>query len=229
MPTASITAARGSQAGISAAPRSACSAWPVPHPDPAAALVAVGLACLAAGAPLDPQACREPHYRWTLKTDSALAAVAPVVTSVSAILSDWAPPNLGARDRCAHRSGDHHGAVPRIAGGRRRRARGAGRLHASPRRGWSVGAHPRRQRPTYSPRYARARAALDSVIGNRKVRRGGVLARPARARITGAAFFDGQHRRGGRHSDRIDGGHGRCNSSVRALWELHPVYGVASP
>src|SRR5260370_31184294 len=104
MPTASVTGARRSQAGISAAHRSACSAWPVPLPDPAAALVAVGLACLAAGAPLDPQACREPHYRWTLKTDSALAAVAPVVTSVSAILSDWAPPNLGARDRCAHRS-----------------------------------------------------------------------------------------------------------------------------
>src|SRR5260370_33384724 len=104
MPTASVTGARRSQAGISAAHRSACSAWPVPLPDPAAALVAVGLVCLAAGAPLDAQACREPHYRWTQKTDSALAAVAPVVTSVSAILSDWAPPNLGARDRCAHRS-----------------------------------------------------------------------------------------------------------------------------
>jgi hypothetical protein len=43
------------------------------------------------------------------------------------------------------------------------------------------------------------------------------------------AFFDGQHRRGGRRSDRIDGGHGRCNSSVRALWEIHPIYRIGSP
>jgi hypothetical protein len=83
--------------------------------------------------------------------------------------------------------------------------------------------------PRYSPRYARARAALDSLVGDRHIRRGGVLHRPVRVRITGAAFFDGQHRRGGRRSDKIDGEHGRCNSSVRALWEIHPVYGVTSP
>jgi len=70
---------------------------------------------------------------------------------------------------------------------------------------------------------------LDSLIDDRKIRKGGVLARPVGARISGAAFFDGQHRRGGRRSDRVAGDHGRCNSSVRALWEIHPVYRVTSP
>ena len=83
--------------------------------------------------------------------------------------------------------------------------------------------------PRYGARYARARAELDSLVGNRKIRRGGVLARPVRAGISGAAFFDGQHRRGGRRSEQIDGAHGRCNSSVRALWEIHPIYRVTSP
>ena len=83
--------------------------------------------------------------------------------------------------------------------------------------------------PQYSLRYARARAALDSLIGDGRIRRGGVIARPFRARVSGAAFFDGQHRRGGRRSDKIDGEHGRCNASVRALWEIHPVYRVTAP
>jgi len=39
--------------------------------------------------------------------------------------------------------------------------------------------------PKYSARYASARAALDSLIGDRKVRRSGVLARPALARTPG--------------------------------------------
>ena len=29
--------------------------------------------------------------------------------------------------------------------------------------------------------------------------------------------------------DQTDGAHGRCNSSARALWELHPVYWIRQP
>jgi hypothetical protein len=206
----------------------------VPRPDLAAGLVALGLTCLAAGAPLEAQGCREPHYRWTQKTDTALAELAPLATPVSAILGSWAPPDLGPRDRCARRM-ERELTVYSVTAWVRRvdKFKDDGDWHIeltervdSPSDSCIVVEIPA---PKYSPRYAQARAALDSLIGDRKVRRGGVLARPARARITGAAFFDGQHRRGGRRSDRIDGGHGRCNSSVRALWEIHPVYGVASP
>ena len=50
---------------------------------------------------------------------------------------------------------------------------------------------------------------------------------PLAVRIRGAPFFDGQHRRTTRKRDVTDGGHGRCNSSLRALWEIHPVYAVS--
>src|SRR6266581_4379191 len=169
IPMVSITVARLPQAGIGEARRNVCSVWSVPLRDLAPALVALGLAGLAAAAPLGggAQACREPHYRWTQKTDTALADVAPQPTSVAVILATWAPPRLGPRDRCAPRS-DH-------------------------------------ELETYS------------------------VTAWVRAGISGAAFFDGQHRRGGRRSEQIDGAHGRCNSSVRALWEIHPVYRVTSP
>ena len=206
----------------------------MPRPEPAAALVALGLACLAAGAPLAAQACREPHYRWTEKTDTALADVVPQPTSVSAILTSWAPPELGPRDRCAPRSERELGVTSVTAWVRRvDKVKDDGDWHIelteradSPADSCIVVEIPAVR---YSPRYARARVALDSLVGDRKIRRGGVLARPVLARISGAPFFDGQHRRGGRRSDKIDGAHGRCNSSVRALWEIHPVYRVTSP
>jgi len=48
------------------------------------------------------------------------------------------------------------------------------------------------------------------------------------ATFTGAAFFDGYHQKQtstGKHASQ----HGRCNSSIHALWELHPVYDVKAP
>src|SRR3989440_9736096 len=106
IPMVSITVARLRQAGIGEARRNVCSVWSVPLRDLAPALGALGLAGLAAAAPLGAQACREPHYRWTQKTDTALADVAPRPTSVAVMLAAWAPPHLGPRDRCAPRS-DH--------------------------------------------------------------------------------------------------------------------------
>src|SRR5213082_419134 len=230
----SITGARPRPAGIREARRNVCSVRPVPLRDPAPALVALGLSGLVAAAPLGAQACRESHYRWTQKTDTTLADVAPQPTSVAVMLATWAPPHLGPRDRCAPRS-DHELETYSLTGWVRRvdRFKDDGDWHIelteradSPSDSCIVIEIPA---PQYSPRYAEARAAHDSLIGDVKVRKRGVLARPLRARISGAAFFDGQHRRGGRRSDKIDGAHGRCNSSVRALWEIHPVYSVTSP
>jgi len=206
----------------------------VPRPEPAAALVALGLAGLVAGAPLGAQVCREAHYRWTQKTDTALADLAPQATSVSAILADWAPPELGPRDRCAPRS-ERELLVYSVPAWVRRveKLKEDGDWHVevteradSPSDSCIVVEIPARR---YSPRYARARSGLDSLIGDRKIGKHGVLVRPVLARIIGAALFDGQHRRGGRRSEKIDGEHGRCNSSVRSLWEIHPVYRVTSP
>ncbi|MBI4501420.1 MAG: hypothetical protein HY700_09695 [Gemmatimonadetes bacterium] len=49
---------------------------------------------------------------------------------------------------------------------------------------------------------------------------------PVQLRVVGAAFFDGEHRGAGSNNPL---GHGRCNSSARALWELHLVYLVKRP
>src|SRR2546426_10574196 len=114
-----ITVARRCRAAIRAAPRSACSVWPVPRPDRGAALVALGLAALVPVAPLGAQACREPHYRWSEKTDTTLATVAPQPTSVSAILASWAPPDLGPRDPCAPRTNHELGVYTLTAWVRR--------------------------------------------------------------------------------------------------------------
>src|SRR5439155_17276410 len=88
-----------------AAPKSASSSWPVPRPDAAGVLVALVLAGLhARAAPLAAQQCREPHYRWTQKVDTSLAALALDPASVAAILASWAPPSIASRDRCARRA-----------------------------------------------------------------------------------------------------------------------------
>ena len=195
----------------------------------------IGLALVGLhGVSAEAQRCREPHYRWTQKIDTALADLAPRPASVAAMLATWTPPDLGPRDRCALRS-EREREVYGISAWVRRvvKHKDDGDWHVelteradSPSDSCVVVEIPA---PRYSPRYAAARAALDSLIDDRKIRKGGVLARPVGARISGAAFFDGQHRRGGRRSDKIDGEHGRCNSSVRALWEIHPVYRVTSP
>ena len=196
---------------------------------PEAALVqaALGLAGLLTSESLAAQACREPHYRWTQKTDTALADRPPEPTAVARILAAWAPPDLASGDRCAPRTARELRVYQLTAWVRRvEKVKDDGDWHIevteradSPADSCIVVEIPE---PRYSPRYAQARAALDALIGGRKIGKRSV-------RIAGAAFFDGQHRRGGRRSALIDGEHGRCNSSVRALWEIHPVYRVTRP
>jgi len=77
--------------------------------------------------------------------------------------------------------------------------------------------------------YRQARADLGRLVAGRRRSKSGVLAKPVAVQIVGAAFFDGHHRAGARRRDPIDPKHGRCNSSLRALWEIHPVYRVERP
>jgi hypothetical protein len=77
--------------------------------------------------------------------------------------------------------------------------------------------------------YRRARSQLNALLVDRHLDKDGVLDTPLEVRIAGAAFYDGQHRRTTSRHDQTDGGHGRCNTSLRALWEVHPVYDVRTP
>ena len=185
-------------------------------------------------APLTAQACREPHYRWTQKVDTSGVQLLPQPTSVASMLATWAAPLLGSRDACAPRGDRELQTYSLVAWVRRvDKYKDDDDWHLeltdradSPVDSCIVAEIPH---PRYSPRYAFARSALDSLIAGHRLTKGGILRRPVRARITGMAFFDGQHRRGGRRSERIDGAHGRCNASVRALWEGHPVYRIGAP
>lgn len=150
------------------------------------------------------------------------------------MLATWAPPLLASRDDCAPRAERELRTYALLAWVRRvDKYKDDEDWHVeltdradTPPDSCIVAEIPH---PRYSGRYALARSALDSLIAGRRLGKGGILRRPVQARVMGLAFFDGQHRRGGRRSERIDGGHGRCNASVRALWEIHPVYRIGSP
>jgi hypothetical protein len=188
----------------------------------------VGVLC-ATAAPAAAQRCAEPHYRWTEKVDTLLARPDPVPTTITAILTGWAPPDLTARDDCADRGGRER-TVYAVAGWVRRvdKRKDDGDWHIelteradSPPDSCIVVEIPS---PRYGTVYAQARSSLDSLLGKRAIRKNTLVARPRRIQVSGPAFFDGQHRRGA--TMRIRDPHGRCNSSIRALWEIHPVYRV---
>src|SRR2546422_6212531 len=101
---AATGAARRRPAPTGAVPRSASSGWLVRRPEAGAVLATLALASLPPAVPGAAPQCRQPHYRWTQKTDTSLAALSPHPTSVTAILAGWAAPNIASRDRCAPRA-----------------------------------------------------------------------------------------------------------------------------
>ena len=189
-----------------------------------------GLLVLPAGLP--GQDCNPPHYRWPMKTDTTLAGRPAAATTITAILTRWAPPPLGPRDRCAARAGRELEVYVVPAWIRRiERSKDDGDWHIeltagprSPAESCIVAEIPL---GTLGAVFRRARTQLDALLAGSKLDKDGDLRTPLAVRITGAAFYDGQHRRTTSKRDVTDGGHGRCNTSLRALWELHPVYGVS--
>ena len=180
------------------------------------------------------QRCAEPRYRWSAKIDTTLAAIMPRPASIPEMLQSWSPPAVTARDWCAPRAAREL-LVYRVRGWVRR-------LETSKDDGdWHIELTDRRDSPADScivaeiplvelgDMYRQARADLGSLVAGRRRSKSGVLAKPVAVQIVGAALFDGHHRAGARRRDAIDPKHGRCNSSLRALWEIHPIYRVERP
>ena len=180
------------------------------------------------------QQCDQPHYRWDVKIDTALAGRAAVHTTITDILTRWTPPALGPDDACAPRAGRElnryvvRGWIRRIE-----KTKDDGDWHieltvaaTSPPESCIVVEIPL---PRFGVVYRRARTQLNALLVDRHLDKDGDLDTPLEVRIAGAAFYVGQHRRTTSKRDRTDGGHGRCNSSLRALWEVHPVYDVRMP
>jgi hypothetical protein len=197
------------------------------------ALAAVG-GLLASRSSTPPQRCDQPHYRWDVKIDTALAGRPAVATTITDILTRWTPPALGPGNACAPRAGRELNRY--MVGGWIRRiekTKDDGDWHieltaapTSPPESCIVVEIPL---PRFGAVYRRARTQLNALLVDRHLDKDGDLDTPLAVRIAGAAFYDGQHRRTTSRRDQTDGGHGRCNTSLRALWEVHPVYDVRTP
>ena len=180
------------------------------------------------------QACLEPHYRWSEKVDTTLQTRPAAPVDIAAILTAWAPLSLTSRDMCAPRGAREDSVFVLVGWVRRIRLQESDgdwhvELTAAPTTPVDSCIIVEIPAERYGVIYSRARAALASRVDTTQLGPRGDLRPPVRVRFTGAAFFDGFHQRaapgGTLHADQ----HGRCNSSLRALWELHPVYGVTAP
>jgi hypothetical protein len=180
------------------------------------------------------QACSEPHYRWSEKIDSTLAGKQPTAVDVSNVLA-WAPRPLTSKDRCAARAGQELNLYSVTAFVRRIR------LHEQDG-DWHIEITEEETSPVptscivleipspaYGRLYGEARDHLAALVDTLQLSPAGDLATPVLVRFTGAAFFDGYHQKRTASGGARASQHGRCNSSVRALWELHPVYKVDTP
>jgi hypothetical protein len=192
--------------------------------------------CLATFAtPAKSQLCRAPHYRWAEKTSTALFASPVRAVTIGTILTQWNLPPIGP--------GPGYWCAPRVAAERVVYAvtgwlrladtvKSDGDWHLelteTPTDDVDDCIVVEIPEPKYDARFGQARAALDSLLRSSRIKRHGQIAQPVHIRVIGAAFFDGEHVHGVRHLARAQG-HGRCNGSLRALWEIHPVFRVERP
>ena len=194
-------------------------------------IAVVGVGLLLSLVAADAQTCDQSHYRWSEKNDESLASLTPQRVSITTILTTWdtLPFTRGATYRCAGRAG-HERRVYRVRAWVRavRKAEEDGDWHVelTARENTPIDSCIVAEIPPAHPdgTFGRARADLDTLLASSVVRSDGTVDPPVQLRFIGAAFFDGEHR--GSDHTRTDGHHGRCNSSARALWELHPVYWV---
>lgn len=179
------------------------------------------------------QTCTEPHYRWSEKIDTALAHQTPTAVDVSTILT-WSARTITGKDKCASRIGRERQVFSVTAYVRRIKLHETdGDWHIEITEEESTPAPAsciivEIPAPAFGNIYKQARDQLTGLVDTTHLGSGGDLNTPVQVTFTGAAFFDGYHQKQtstGKHASQ----HGRCNSSVHALWELHPIYDVTAP
>jgi len=170
------------------------------------------------------------HFRWLEKTDPGQSSLTPRAVTVPAVLH-WVPLGLGQdlASWCAPRQGRELKAFTVTGWVRRVRKQEAdGDWHVeitstaqSDPNSCIVVEVPD---PSYDSRFSTARDALDGLLHGSAMSTAGDITPPVRVHFVGAGFYDGWH-----SSSTGAKGHGRCNSSLGALWEMHPVFSVTSP
>jgi len=197
---------------------------------PPASPEARALAFTEAEAAMFPPCGGEHHFRWAAKTSLGQAGLTPEEATIPNVLQ-WPPlgfePDLASW--CAPRQGQELEAYAVIGWVRRVRKQEAdgdwhieitGTAQAAPT-SRIVAEIPA---PAYDPMFGTARETLDAFLKDSAMDTAGDVSPPVRVRFTGAAFYDGWHSSGTGAM-----GHGRCNSSLSALWEIHPVFSVSLP
>ena len=183
--------------------------------------------------------CTDPHYRWTVKTTVAQQGDPSTAATPSAMLK-WTPlelyhPAPGVHD-CTPRA-DRELTVFAVTGWAR-----TWKLEKGPAGDldWHIELTQGRKTdssrcvvveipdPQYGTVFATARQDFLDLIVSSTINQKKQIIPPVRLTVVGLAFFDGQHR-GGKGSGNPPSGHGHCNASDPALWEIHPVYDVRHP
>ena len=187
------------------------------------------LALIPAVAARGQTTCTEPHYRWSEKTDTTLVKQASTTVGVTDILS-WTPRTITAKDKCARRIGRERNLYSVTGWVRRIKLHEKDQENEDDTPVMASCIIVEIPDPSYGDVFAQARAQLAGLVDTLSLKSNGDLDQAVQVRFTGAALFDGYHQTrpangGAPHASS----HGRCNSSVRALWELHPVYRVEAP
>jgi len=173
----------------------------------------------------------EYHYRWAQKVDTLLQTVTPEPVTVTQILTTWAAPAITKADWCKARTEpEQHVYVltgwVRFVKDEVDDADWHVELTAnrtSPRSSCIVVEIPS---DDYGSQFATVRDEFLQIVGLADVTQKGDSLKPAvQVKVTGAALYDGWHR----GASAPDGKHGHCNKSLRALWEIHPIYHAERP
>ena len=180
------------------------------------------------------QTCAPPHYRWGQKTDTIVARDSVTSADVSDVLG-WAPRSLTRKDKCAARVGREKKVYEVTAWVRRIRLHetdGDWHIEITEEEDSPVAANcmiAEIPDPQYGSVYTKARHDLAALVDTTALSHAGDLTAAVQVTFVGAAFFDGYHQKHLANGKAQAVQHGRCNASVSALWELHPVYKVEAP
>jgi hypothetical protein len=192
---------------------------------------------LLIAAPLGAQTHCDVHYRWQEKTDTTHLADTSMSTTVSAMLSWASPPYTAAASYWCQPRNNREQTVYNLTAWARKLAVQNG---ATGDGDWHIELTGSKNSSIYScivieippdtlnPAYFHARQDFLAAITNAgsTINGSGDVVPPVRLKVTGLAFFDGEHRGSGSNPPHQ---HGRCNSKTSALWEIHPVYAVSAP
>ena len=197
---------------------------------PFVSFIAPLVLCAPALAQTHPACGSEHRYRWKQKVDTTLTAVAVETTTVGQMLAHWTARAIGHANWCTERADRETRVFTLVAWVRFVKEESHDddwhveltSNRASPRTSCIVAEIPS---DDYGTMFAAVRDSFLAVTGMGGVREKGDTVRPpVKIRVTGPAFYDGWH--GSATGAR---GHGHCNKSKRALWEIHPVYRIEHP